>query len=121
MRPQDNYRVPVSIPLSALSIHQRGVGMLPLNQGSSLDRLNATLQVLGIIGALDPHTHKTNQASLSGEGRLEKEGVRPLRHGGAGGHGGGGAGGEGGDAGALSRVVPQCMDVSAARLLLPLS
>lgn len=38
-------------------------------------------QVLGIIGALDPHTHKVNTASLSGEGKLEKEGVRPLRHG----------------------------------------
>ena len=35
---------------------------------------------MGIIGALDPHTHKLNQASLSGEGRLEMEGVRPLRH-----------------------------------------
>ena len=34
---------------------------------------------MGIIGALDPHTHKTNLASLSGEGKLEKEGVRPLR------------------------------------------
>lgn len=43
----------------------------------------AHMQVLGIVGALDPHTHKTNQASLSGEGKLEKEGVRPLRHGGA--------------------------------------
>ena len=40
----------------------------------------AIYQVLGIVGALDPHTHKTNQASLSGEGKLEKEGVRPLRH-----------------------------------------
>ncbi len=66
-------------------------------------------QVLGIIGALDPHTHKTNQASLSGEGRLEKEGVRPLRHG-AGAHGpaAGGGGGEGGDAGARPyRLLPQ--------------
>lgn len=37
------------------------------------------MQVLGVVGALDPHTHKTNQASLSGEGKLEKEGVRPMR------------------------------------------
>ena len=36
------------------------------------------LQVLGIIGALDPHTHKTNQADLQGEGKLEREGVRPA-------------------------------------------
>lgn len=34
-------------------------------------------QVLGIIGALDPHTHKVNLAELQGEGRLEREGVRP--------------------------------------------
>ena len=33
----------------------------------------------GIIGALDPYTHKINTASLSGEGKLELEGVRPLR------------------------------------------
>ena len=38
-----------------------------------------SLQVLGIIGALDPHTHKTNQADLQGEGKLEREGVRPQR------------------------------------------
>ena len=41
------------------------------------------LQVLGIIGALDPHTHKTNQADLQGEGKLEAEGVRPQRYHGA--------------------------------------
>ena len=35
------------------------------------------MQVLGIIGALDPHTHKVNLAELQGEGRLEREGVRP--------------------------------------------
>lgn len=34
-------------------------------------------QVLGIMGALDPHTHKVNLAELQGEGRLEREGVRP--------------------------------------------
>eukprot|EP00955_Chlamydomonas_euryale_P067602 359878-Chlamydomonas_euryale.AAC.4 len=39
----------------------------------------AAAQVLGVVGALDPHTHKINQASLSGEGKLEKEGVRPMR------------------------------------------
>lgn len=43
--------------------------------------LSFALQVLGIIGALDPHAHKVNQTSLSGEGVLEKEGVRPLRAG----------------------------------------
>ncbi len=37
------------------------------------------MQVLGIIGALDPHTHKVNQADLQGEGKLEREGVRPQR------------------------------------------
>jgi hypothetical protein len=36
--------------------------------------------VLGVLGALDPHTHKTNQASLSGEGKLEKEGVGGAGH-----------------------------------------
>jgi FKBP12-rapamycin complex-associated protein len=35
------------------------------------------MKVLGIIGALDPHTHKFNLAELQGEGRLEREGVRP--------------------------------------------
>lgn len=35
------------------------------------------VQALGIIGALDPHTHKINQAGLQGEGKLEQEGVRP--------------------------------------------
>lgn len=39
------------------------------------------VQVLGIIGALDPHTHKVNQANLQGEGKLEREGVRPQRPG----------------------------------------
>lgn len=34
----------------------------------------------GIIGALDPYTHKINTASLSGEGKLELEGVRPMRN-----------------------------------------
>ena len=37
------------------------------------------LQTLGIIGALDPHSHKVNQADLQGEGKLEREGVRPQR------------------------------------------
>ena len=40
---------------------------------------SGSVQVLGIIGALDPHTHKTNQADLQGEGKLEREGVRPQR------------------------------------------
>lgn len=37
------------------------------------------MQVLGIVGALDPHTHKVNQANIQGEGKLEAEGVRPQR------------------------------------------
>lgn len=37
------------------------------------------VSIAGIIGALDPYTHKVNTASLSGEGKLELEGVRPLR------------------------------------------
>lgn len=41
--------------------------------------LLATIQVLGIVGALDPHTHKVNQANIQGEGKLEREGVRPQR------------------------------------------
>lgn len=51
-----------------------------LHEGSSLGSRREVMKVLGIIGALDPHTHKTNTASLSGEGKLELEGVRPLRH-----------------------------------------
>ena len=35
--------------------------------------------MLGIVGALDPHTHKVNQANIQGEGKLEREGVRPQR------------------------------------------
>uniref|UniRef100_A0A7S3R516 Serine/threonine-protein kinase TOR n=1 Tax=Dunaliella tertiolecta TaxID=3047 RepID=A0A7S3R516_DUNTE len=51
-----------------------------LHEGSPQQR-KEVMKVLGIVGALDPHTHKVNQASLSGEGKLEKEGVRPLRGG----------------------------------------
>lgn len=36
-----------------------------------------SFQVLGIMGALDPHIHKLNLAELQGEGKLEQEGVRP--------------------------------------------
>jgi FKBP12-rapamycin complex-associated protein len=35
------------------------------------------MRTLGTIGALDPHAHKFNLAELQGEGRLEREGVRP--------------------------------------------
>ncbi|GIL87381.1 hypothetical protein Vretimale_1690 [Volvox reticuliferus] len=71
-----------------------------LHEGHAAQR-KEVIKVLGIIGALDPHTHKVNQASLSGEGKLEKEGVRPLRHGGAAAAAGGGAGlvGTSGDTG----------------------
>lgn len=50
-----------------------------LFQGIQNIKLGILLQVLGIIGALDPHTHKLNQADLQGEGKLEAEGVRPQR------------------------------------------
>jgi FKBP12-rapamycin complex-associated protein len=52
--------------------------MLNEGEGSAAVR-REVLKVLGIIGALDPHTHKTNQADLQGEGKLEREGVRPQR------------------------------------------
>ncbi|EFJ44271.1 target of rapamycin, growth-regulatory PI3K-like protein kinase [Volvox carteri f. nagariensis] len=63
-----------------------------LHEGHAAQR-REVIKVLGIIGALDPHTHKVNQASLSGEGKLEKEGVRPLRHGAGAAAAGGGGGG----------------------------
>lgn len=59
-----------------------------LHEGNPQQR-HEVVRVLGVLGALDPHTHKTNQASLSGEGKLEKEGVRPLRHNNGGERGGG--------------------------------
>ena len=56
------------------------LGMLlhMLSEGSPQARLHV-LKVLGIVGALDPHTHKVNQANIQGEGKLEREGVRPQR------------------------------------------
>lgn len=56
------------------------LGMLlhMLSEGSPLARMEV-LKVLGIVGALDPHTHKVNQANIQGEGKLEREGVRPQR------------------------------------------
>ena len=39
------------------------------------------VKVMGIICALDPSMHKKIQAKASGEGRLELEGVRPIRRG----------------------------------------
>eukprot|EP00879_Flechtneria_rotunda_P007003 GHRR01007352.1.p1 GENE.GHRR01007352.1~~GHRR01007352.1.p1 ORF type:complete len:2075 (+),score=775.15 GHRR01007352.1:2-6226(+) len=50
-----------------------------LHEGNPAKGRCEVMKVLGIIGALDPYTHKTNTASLSGEGKLELEGVRPLR------------------------------------------
>eukprot|EP00884_Botryococcus_braunii_P019426 jgi/Botrbrau1/6167/Bobra.0344s0008.1 len=55
-----------------------GVLLRILSEGSPRARMEV-VKVLGIIGALDPHTHKMNQAKLSGEGKLEEEGVRPQR------------------------------------------
>ena len=57
-----------------------------LNEGEGSPHVRReVLKVLGIVGALDPHTHKTNQADLQGEGKLEQEGVRPQRQPAAGG------------------------------------
>eukprot|EP00878_Enallax_costatus_P008272 GHUV01008648.1.p1 GENE.GHUV01008648.1~~GHUV01008648.1.p1 ORF type:complete len:2405 (+),score=620.50 GHUV01008648.1:939-7217(+) len=50
-----------------------------LHEGNISKGRCEVMRVLGIIGALDPYTHKVNTASLSGEGKLELEGVRPLR------------------------------------------
>ncbi|KAI3435635.1 hypothetical protein D9Q98_001694 [Chlorella vulgaris] len=53
-----------------------GVLLRMLSEGGPGVR-REVIKVLGIIGALDPHTHKVNLAELQGEGRLEREGVRP--------------------------------------------
>ena len=63
------------------------------------------LQVLGIVGALDPHTHKVNQANIQGEGKLEAEGVRPQRQADPIGGMGGGAANTLGTASALHRCI----------------
>ncbi len=72
-----------------------GVLLRMLAVGSPLVR-REIMKVLGVIGALDPHQHKLNQARLQGEGKLEQEGVRPQRpgktHVGVGGGGGVGEG-----------------------------
>lgn len=52
---------------------------LPKARGACQLTDQSLLQVLGIVGALDPHTHKVNQANIQGEGKLEQEGVRPQR------------------------------------------
>ncbi|BDA44527.1 Serine/threonine-protein kinase TOR [Coccomyxa sp. Obi] len=57
-----------------------GVLLRMLNEGEGSHHVRReVLKTLGIIGALDPHTHKVNQADLQGEGKLEREGVRPQR------------------------------------------
>jgi FKBP12-rapamycin complex-associated protein len=53
-----------------------GVLLRMLSEGGAGVR-REVMKVLGIVGALDPHTHKLNLAELQGEGRLEREGVRP--------------------------------------------
>lgn len=53
-----------------------GVLLRMLSEGAPAAR-REVMRVLGTIGALDPHTHKLNLAQLQGEGRLEREGVRP--------------------------------------------
>lgn len=50
-----------------------------LSEGDARAR-REVVKTLGITGALDPHTHKCNQANLQGEGRLESEGVRAQRN-----------------------------------------
>ncbi|MEW5308376.1 MAG: hypothetical protein WDW38_000344 [Sanguina aurantia] len=104
-----------------------------LHEGSPVQR-KEVMKVLGIVGALDPHMHKTNQASLSGEGKLDLEGVRPLRfhqsshaggpEGGRAGGGGGGGGGEGGASPTMSSTMgthPTTGDGDASADLLPSS
>ena len=69
-------------------------GVRPQRQGPAAAHLHFLVfvlsahvtQVLGVVGALDPHKHKTNQADLQGEGKLEAEGVRPQRQGPAAAH-----------------------------------
>ena len=68
--------------------HLLGLLLHTLADGPSAGR-PAVLRVLGALGALDPHAHKVACAGLSGEGKLEAEGVRPQRPGGAPGGGGG--------------------------------
>jgi len=47
-----------------------------LGNATSAER-REIVRTLGILGALDPHIHKLNLAEIHGEGRLEREGVRP--------------------------------------------
>lgn len=53
-----------------------GILLRMLGEGNIIDRREVS-RVLGVIGALDPHMHKLNLAELQGEGKLEREGVRP--------------------------------------------
>lgn len=53
-----------------------GILLRMLGEGNAATRREVGV-VLGIIGALDPHIHKLNLAELQGEGKLEREGVRP--------------------------------------------
>lgn len=53
-----------------------GILLKILGEGGPSGRREIS-RVLGIIGALDPHIHKLNLAELQGEGKLEREGVRP--------------------------------------------
>ena len=56
--------------------HLLGILLKMLGDGSPAGR-REIVRTLGILGALDPHVHKMNLAELQGEGRLEREGVRP--------------------------------------------
>jgi len=71
-----------------------GIMLRMLNEGSPAAKRDV-MRAIGTIGALDPHAHKGLLAEMQGEGKLEREGVRPQfppsRHGGGGGGGGGGA------------------------------
>lgn len=54
--------------------------LLRLLSEGDLRARREVVKMLGIAGALDPHTHKCNQATMQGEGRLESEGVRAQRN-----------------------------------------
>ncbi|KAK3265871.1 hypothetical protein CYMTET_25479 [Cymbomonas tetramitiformis] len=52
--------------------------LLRLLNENSVTRFEV-LKTLGIIGALDPHSHKMNQLNMKGEGNLPADGVRGQR------------------------------------------
>ena len=73
-----------------------GVLLRALCESGSLGTKREVVRVIGVIGALDPFSHKQNRARLQGEGQLSLAGVRGVRV--AGGDGGGAGLVGGGDA-----------------------